>query len=238
MKRLWINRFDCCTSRKYFKPDVQIGTRCAICTTNFDQGCLYCIAEIDPDEVNRYKSSAEFIWTFLLIEQKRLDSPFNVFDLNIISEIYKRCIEGDYKLNDCTIVKLSCNHAYHKHCFEKWIHKRLSCPLCNGKVIMPTHIENYKKSVIDGSLIKIQSSEYDFNTFYQMEDDAVYIQGVICKELKHYRPGYEYETLYKLVLEKFIRWVDKPCFNNAINALLTRQYIEYDIEDGMYTYVP
>ena len=125
-----------------------------------------------------------------------------------------------------------------KHCFEKWIHKRLVCPLCNGNVIMPQSIDNFKYSQVDGTLLKIQPSKYDVETFYQMQDDSLYIQGVMCKLLKHHKTGYDHETFYTLALEKFPRWVDNESFDKAISYLTTRNYICFNNETKKYIYLP
>lgn len=241
MKRLWINRFDVGTSRKYFRSDyyrTNYGDKCAICRLDLNSSCLDCKLQIDDEKINNFKNRAKYVWMFLLIEYKRKESPFNVFDLNIITRIYKHCIEGDYEDNECTIVLLKCKHVFHKHCFEKWIHKRLVCPLCNGNVIMPKSMDNYKYSQVDGMLIKIQPSKYDVETFYQMQDDTFHIQGTMCKILKHHKMGYDRETFYKLVLGKFPRWIDTESFDKAINDLIRRDYICFDYGTKKYVYVP
>lgn len=241
MKRLWINRFNIGTSRKYFKSAYykeNFGDRCAICRFNLEESCIDCKLNIDNTSITTYKNRCEYIWMFLLVEYKRPDSLFYLFDLNIIAKIYTFCIEGDYIENDCTIVLLKCKHIFHKHCFEKWIHKRLLCPLCNGNEIMPKFIDNLKYSPIDGSLIKIQKSKYNAQMYYLMRDDTFHIRGVMCQLLKHHKPGYDLETFYKLSLEKFPRWIDMESFEKAIGFLVDRNYIILNVGTNQYRYLP
>lgn len=237
-RRLWINRFACGKYCKTDRQSIMVDT-CAICRLTMSSTCIDCICSVDNNIIESYKDHARYIWTFLLVQRNRNDSPFNVFDLNVISRIYKYCIEGDYTSNnDCTIVVLQCDHVYHKHCFEKWIHRRLCCPLCNGSTIMPKSLKHFKYSVIDGSLVKIQQSYYDADTFYQMQDDSVSIQSVICKLLKHHKPGYSKEILYKRSLDYFPRNVDEEFFDKAIKYLVSRHYITFKPHDETYQYVP
>jgi len=51
------------------------------------------------------------------------------------SKLTEPCIDCFYdaqkKPVDCMIVKGSCDHEYHAHCLNRWLLKRLVCPLCN-----------------------------------------------------------------------------------------------------------
>lgn len=52
-----------------------------------------------------------------------------------ITYTYRKNNEGDCticleKLNEQTIIKLSCLHKYHKNCYHKWINIKDNCPLC------------------------------------------------------------------------------------------------------------
>lgn len=38
-----------------------------------------------------------------------------------------------YKFNNKSIMKLNCDHIYHKKCIKKWLKKNNSCPLCRSK---------------------------------------------------------------------------------------------------------
>lgn len=44
------------------------------------------------------------------------------------TDVCSICLEDGY------MVKLSCDHFFHKHCINKWLHHKNTCPLCRQKV--------------------------------------------------------------------------------------------------------
>ena len=73
-------------------------------------------------------------------------SKINCNDLNpvlvkkedIFTDLCSICLD-DYKEGE-TIIKLNCNHIYHKKCLEKWLLKNKTCPCCKTE-IKPTEYE-------------------------------------------------------------------------------------------------
>ena len=73
-------------------------------------------------------------------------SKINCNDLNpvlvkkedIFTDLCSICLD-DYKEGE-TIIKLNCNHIYHKKCLEKWLLKNKTCPYCKTE-IKPTEYE-------------------------------------------------------------------------------------------------
>lgn len=43
------------------------------------------------------------------------------------------CLEK-YNIND-KIVRLNCNHVYHKNCIKLWFKKKKTCPICRFDII-------------------------------------------------------------------------------------------------------
>lgn len=84
-----------------------------------------------------------FIKTYLCIKVDKI--YHNMVMKHIIKEIDHDEIED--LINDCCsicldkydsdkkIVKLRCNHIYHKECITEWIYNNNECPLCRKEVI-------------------------------------------------------------------------------------------------------
>lgn len=41
------------------------------------------------------------------------------------------CLDDDHE----NVIKLSCNHFFHKHCIDRWVSNNSSCPVCRLKLI-------------------------------------------------------------------------------------------------------
>jgi len=231
MKRLWVNRIDYGSSHKRLCINF-----CAICKNFLNKQCALCQSQIPKNNVNEHRQFMKYIWTFLLTEQRRPGSPFNILDINVISKLYKHCITGDYKKNDCSIVTLECNHIFHRHCFEQWIHKRLTCPLCSWQIIMPIKIDISERLGCNGTLTKVFSTKYTLQQIYDREDDKINVQAVVCQTVKHHKPGYDYDTLCNIARKKHIRAIDKDIFDFALSKLIRKQYIE--LINNKHVYIP
>ena len=86
------------------------------------QKCQDCIMEDKPVYINP------------IINEMNLLSvtPIN-FYTNLECSI---CQDKLLNIEDDYVVKLNCNHFYHKHCIEKWItlSKNSNCPLCRENI--------------------------------------------------------------------------------------------------------
>ena len=56
----------------------------------------------------------------------------NVSDELLLDEC-SICLEK-YNYND-KIIKLNCNHVYHKKCLKLWFNKGKTCPICRFEII-------------------------------------------------------------------------------------------------------
>lgn len=240
MKRLWFNRVDVrCNSKKYIIDGNNEGPdNCAICRNRLDKLCTTC--EVDKsDETKHAKHTqtqfSKYIWTFLLTEQRREDSPFNKFDTNVISKLYQYCTSGIGQLSNCLIVVLECKHRYHRHCFQKWTYRRRSCPLCNSSIIMPIAVYGGNEEC-HGSLTRVFESKHSPKHIHERDDDKLYARAVVVRLLKHHKPGYDYDSLYSLACEKYIRSIDKDIFKYIIRKLIRKGYIE--LKNNKYVYIP
>ena len=207
-KQIWVNHIQKGSSISPVNSYNPYIDTCAICRNKLSDLCSDCHVTVNENE---YIEKIKNIWNFLLINHNRKDSLFNLVDLNIISLIYEFCVSGDYETKNCHIITLECNHTYHRHCFQKWINKRQVCPLDNSKLILPIEVVDPERCNIRTKL-KTFKSEYTWEEICNRNQDKVNVQGVTCRLLKHNKPGYKYDKLYKLTCEKFIRKIDKDIF--------------------------
>ena len=76
----------------------------------------------------------------------------------------EECAECQKNYTDKELmVKLPCNHHFHKQCVESWLAQRGTCPLCKYKItqndnspkMSPHHFYNPKTESMDGFLISV-----------------------------------------------------------------------------------
>lgn len=72
------------------------------------------------------------------LKQEQFDKLFTnvINDTNKEEYMNKECniCMDEYKLND-NIVKLSCNHIFHKDCIKNWLcNERVTCPICRKDI--------------------------------------------------------------------------------------------------------
>ena len=84
----------------------------------------------DNSKVEDHNLPTENVATSVTLVQAQ--DPKNI--LNLSSEEGK-CIIclGDYEVDEQLKV-LPCNHHFHKHCIDEWLHIQKTCPLCIQEV--------------------------------------------------------------------------------------------------------
>ena len=68
--------------------------------------------------------------------QRRKLNKYNFLPDTVMNDICPICIDGFNK--EQIILKLYCNHIYHRECLEMWIidNNNNECPTCRGKIIL------------------------------------------------------------------------------------------------------
>ena len=51
------------------------------------------------------------------------------------NDVCSICLDNLYDEEECKeIIKIKCNHMFHKECLEPWLIKQRNCPLCKTKI--------------------------------------------------------------------------------------------------------
>ena len=66
--------------------------------------------------------------------EKILLLPINIEDIVDIKENKCSICLEEYNINK-DIIKLKCNHEYHKKCIKEWLKVNNNCPQCRGDII-------------------------------------------------------------------------------------------------------
>lgn len=120
MKRFWrvsFFSFDPCTPAR--EEDI-----CNICWRTMQGFCRDCV---EDGCLLPYRIDAKYIFTLLHVLQKRRDSVFFGLDKNVLEKIIRYALKPDPEKTTCSIVKLECEHMFHRHCYEKRIQRMPHC---------------------------------------------------------------------------------------------------------------
>ena len=240
-KRVWVNKID--FGKSYKRSRHFVCDTCAICRCKFEDVCIRCLAH-NPEVLEasseyrkiEYIYHIKYIWTFLLVMNNRLNTPFSKLAKDVIAKIYEFSIQGKPSNISCPVVLLSCNHAFHRHCFQKWVEKRATCPLCNSNDIIPIYMDVYNRYGMNCQITKTFYSSHNQEERTQRAEDRESVQGNACRFLKHTPNGLNEKILYEKIIEKYTRDIDYDIFEYALSELIRKEYI-YCI-DNVYHYNP
>lgn len=239
-KRVWYMKFLFGVSQDTYKID-----SCAFCRSELSRICLDCPYNIVSEE---QKATFKYIFMLLHILQKRRESLFYTVDKNIIEKIIKYCLTTNMENTLCSVVHLECNHAYHRHCFEKWIKKRSVCPLDNLPHVMPVFISSTKRFpfVVSSCImtenqilrrekrLKLFEQEKEEKTRLKLECER--IENVIRDILKHNKFGFCYEDILSMTTDFFKQHkIGHDYFQLALENTIDKKHV-YLIK-GVYFHV-
>jgi hypothetical protein len=201
MRTVWVHKLD------VLKPvdtlNVLVDT-CAICRGILLSPCRNCDStdQVKADRKRVY-DTVKGIWLSLLCLSKRKECVFNRLDKPVVYRIYGFVIANlDWAVKDtqfsCHVIKLACNHTFHRHCFQTWVVRRQTCPLCTQAEVVPIAVSSIQFSA-RGEVMSIYNSEKTFVSVARQKREQqrleYVVQSWIMRFLKEVIPGRTMEEI-------------------------------------------
>ena len=101
---------------------------------------------------------------------------------------------------------------------------------------MPIAIDSVERADPHGSLARVFESKYTLQQLHTRSEDKHNVQGVTYRIIKHHKPGYDYDELYRMTCDKFIRTIDSDIFEFVVSELIRKEYIE--LVNNKYIHIP
>lgn len=212
----------------YF-PNAGIELKCAVCKCDVAAHCPKC--EISHDI---FKTWCRDVWFTLLCGKKRKECVFSTLDTNTLARIYSYCIGHKAIFTDCPLVLLACSHMFHQHCALLWLAKRGACPLCNRRDGVRA-FGNTRSIFWQGTLKDCAVYNEPFETRRKRQRRQEHADAQIVHILK------KHSAQGGLTRDELLGQVDagsEENFEAALESVLEREFIFYDDEHNLYTYIP
>lgn len=211
--------------------------KCAICGEHLNNLCIDCFK--NNQIIDQQKADLINKLYLMLLMRKQKSCIFSHIPRDAFNTICKMVLATPDVMNEpCRIVKLECNHLFHRHCFVLWTRKRRGCPLDENTSIIPIEVHNPKRQKVSAKLCIVTD---DVMQYYaekiQQQNLQALRKSVIARIhmlLKHHKPGYNKDALYNLLCVKFNKSIDKYLFEAGIDYLMDREYI---LQTGPYHYI-